>query len=262
VVAALGADGGGSIRITAAFTGLVGLKPTRGRVIDEGGFAAISDFISAGPMAWRVDDIWRIFDVLATEPAEKNPARMFNIGYVARPEDRPIDEHVHFWMTRAVVILTGMGHQVTEFDLDLSRWKSAFGPLVLGEEFSARGHLLDDQPDLLTDYERITLEAGRDMNSQRVADCRVIVEDQMKEVERALDEYDIIATPATAVPAHLLGQRPEEMGSGSTNCGVPTRSPRRSTCLAIQQSLYRSEWSTINCRLRSSWSGQWTVRDS
>ena len=74
VVAALAADGGGSIRIPAAFTGLVGLKPGRGRVIDEGGFSAMSDFISAGPMAWRVDDVRRVFGVLADEGVEKGPA--------------------------------------------------------------------------------------------------------------------------------------------------------------------------------------------
>lgn len=210
VVAALAADGGGSIRIPAAFSGLVGLKPTRGRVVDEGGFAAMSDFISPGPMAWRVDDVRRVFAVLTGTPIDRGPARTFNVGYIARPEHRPIHEHMHFWVTRAMTILTGMGHEVTEFDLDLSRWKAAFGPLVLGEEFSARGHLLE-RADLLTDYERITLEAGATITRQRVADCRVIVEDHMAEVERALEMFDVIATPATAVPAHPLGERPDEI---------------------------------------------------
>jgi Asp-tRNA(Asn)/Glu-tRNA(Gln) amidotransferase A subunit family amidase len=62
---AVGADGGGSIRIPAAFTGLFGLKPTYGLVPDEDGFSAMSDFICAGPFAWRVADARVVLGVLA-----------------------------------------------------------------------------------------------------------------------------------------------------------------------------------------------------
>ena len=210
-VGALAADGGGSIRIPAAFTGLVGLKPGRGRVADEGGFAAMSDFVSPGPMAWRAEDVARIFSVMADEAYDPDPARIFTIGWIARPEGRPVDEGVHWWTTRAMATVTGMGHEVEETEIDLSRWKAAFGPLVLGEEYSSRGRHLAEDADLLTDYERITLEAGEKISRQRVADARVLVEDHMRAVDEAFETYDIIATPATAVPAHVLGQRPDEI---------------------------------------------------
>ena len=210
VVAALAADGGGSIRIPAAFTGLVGLKPGRGRVPDEGGFAAMSDFISPGPLGWRVDDVRRVFAVLADEPHEQGPARAFSVAWVPRPEGRPVGESVYWWNTRAMYVLSGMGHKVEETEVDLSRWKAAFGPLVMGEEFSSRGHLLEDA-DSLTDYERITLEAGAGVSQQRIADARVLVEDHEADVEAVFKEFDIIATPATAIPAHVLGIRPDEI---------------------------------------------------
>ena len=62
---AVGADGGGSIRIPAAFTGVFGLKPTYGLCHDENGLNAMSDFISPGPLTRRVADARMLLSVLA-----------------------------------------------------------------------------------------------------------------------------------------------------------------------------------------------------
>ncbi|MEX1217784.1 MAG: amidase [Acidimicrobiales bacterium] len=60
---ATGGDGGGSIRIPAGFTGLVGLKATYGR-IPRGPGAVIGNYtVTVGPMARSVRDTARFFDV-------------------------------------------------------------------------------------------------------------------------------------------------------------------------------------------------------
>ena len=65
----IGSDGGGSIRIPAHFTGIVGLKPTPGRVPATGHFPEISHpgglLGVAGPMARTVGDTRLLFNVLA-----------------------------------------------------------------------------------------------------------------------------------------------------------------------------------------------------
>ncbi len=63
--AALGTDTGGSIRIPAAFCGVVGLKPTHGRVSAGGVFPLAPSLDHPGPMARTVEDVALLLQVLA-----------------------------------------------------------------------------------------------------------------------------------------------------------------------------------------------------
>ncbi|MCU1440030.1 MAG: amidase [Rhodoglobus sp.] len=62
---AAGSDGGGSIRIPAAATGLVGLKPSRGRVPALSGFGSLGGLVVAGPLARTVADAGLLLDAIA-----------------------------------------------------------------------------------------------------------------------------------------------------------------------------------------------------
>lgn len=66
--AAVGSDGGGSIRIPAAACGLVGLKPSRGRVPSLGGFGALAGLPTAGPITRTVEDAGLLLDALVAAP--------------------------------------------------------------------------------------------------------------------------------------------------------------------------------------------------
>ena len=83
--AALGSDTGGSVRIPAAFCGLVGLKPTFGRISTAGVLPLDTTLDSVGPLTHTVQDAALLLHVLAG-PDPRDP------GTVRQPPLPPLDD--------------------------------------------------------------------------------------------------------------------------------------------------------------------------
>jgi aspartyl-tRNA(Asn)/glutamyl-tRNA(Gln) amidotransferase subunit A len=71
VLAGVGSDGGGSIRVPAACTGIVGIRPTLGRIPVRGAFPRSFSFDTVGPLARTVRDCALLFQAMAGhDPAD------------------------------------------------------------------------------------------------------------------------------------------------------------------------------------------------
>jgi aspartyl-tRNA(Asn)/glutamyl-tRNA(Gln) amidotransferase subunit A len=144
VALALGTDGGGSIRIPCGFCGLVGLKPTYGRVPawPASPFGAVSH---AGPMARTVDDVALLLDVISEGDARDwtalpPPTESFraaieggvaglrvafspDLGYVE------VDPEVADLVARAAAQFAQLGAHVEELDPGFQDPRGAFDVL-------------------------------------------------------------------------------------------------------------------------------------
>jgi aspartyl-tRNA(Asn)/glutamyl-tRNA(Gln) amidotransferase subunit A len=135
VPAAIGTDGGGSIRRPASHTGLMGYKPSIGRWPRADGLPAIlTDFETAGSLARTVEDTLLLDAILrgpdprdwrssyASAPAWPNKAA--RILYIPRFGSAPVDPEVVSELEAFARNLSSMGHEVREgevfFDLELA----------------------------------------------------------------------------------------------------------------------------------------------
>ena len=130
--ASLGTDTGGSIRQPAAFSGVVGLKPTYGRVSRWGVIAYASSLDQVGPMARTVEDAALLLSVIAghdprdaTSLAVPVPdftrieagVKGVKIGLPKEYFDGEIEKSVRVAIERAISYLRDQGAQIVEVSL-------------------------------------------------------------------------------------------------------------------------------------------------
>jgi len=132
-VVSIGSDTAGSIRIPAAFNGLVGLRPTIGRISRSGSVAVSARFDSLGPLARRVSDVARTFVVIAGhDPSDafsadrpvpdvmrrlNDPVKGLRIGVMRRWFFDDIDAELRAGLEKAIGIYRDLGVDVVEVDV-------------------------------------------------------------------------------------------------------------------------------------------------
>jgi amidase len=220
--AALGTDGGGSIRIPAACCGLVGLKPQRDRLPltpDDGHWLGLSHL---GPIARTVADAALLADVLgahglaAAARTDPGPLRIAvslepALPCKLHPEMRAAAE-------RTAARLRELGHDTVERDPDYGDIRPLFVPRY------ARGAYLDAEklggPHGLEPRARSLVRIGRRL--ARAADRGVAREaERAARINAIFDDVDVVLTPATAAPAPRLGQGVHRSGVRSVLASTP-----------------------------------------
>ena len=114
-------------------------------------------------------------------------------------------------------LLEELGHRVKNINIDLEGWRDAFDPLILINEHRERAHLLDGQADLLTGYERRSLEIGKRLTVEAVEKGHIAHQSYRQRIEALFKDIDVLVLPTCATTAFPIGKRPTKIGSTSVH---------------------------------------------
>jgi Asp-tRNA(Asn)/Glu-tRNA(Gln) amidotransferase A subunit family amidase len=144
VAGALGSDTAGSIRIPSSCCGVVGLKPTWGRVPATGVWPLSWSCDHVGPIAGSVADVALLDQVLAADPGRPGPSHpsLPRIGRLVGDDLDPVDPEVTGVMDELCRRLEAAGATVDEVTLPLGAARGAVGTIVLAEAAQAHARLL------------------------------------------------------------------------------------------------------------------------
>ncbi len=164
---AIGADGGGSIRVPSALNGVFGIKPTWGRVSRFGDLSG-GTVAHVGPLASSTLDLARVLDAIAA-PDPRDPQTDFAPTFAAGAFERSlargvkglrigVDEHEWSCCDAAIAdagrtalrVLEQGGAVLVDVKPKLARWAAAIGYLTIGmEDRASQRHNIRER---LTEY--------------------------------------------------------------------------------------------------------------
>ena len=246
---ALGTDTGGSIRCPAAFCGIVGLKPTYGRVSRYGLIAYANSLEQIGPMAKNVADVSRLMQVIAgydcrdttsyNHPYSHTPDADITGLKIGIPQEyfgAGVDPKVAAVVKNAIARLEELGATTVPCSIPSMEYALAAYYVICTSEASSNlarfdgvryGHAADTKKswhDAFREVRRAgfgtevrrrimlgTFALSSGYYGKYYAKAQIARENVKKDVTRILSEVDVIAGPTMPTIAFKLGEKSDPL---------------------------------------------------
>jgi amidase len=223
-----GGDGGGSIRIPASCCGIVGLKPSRGRISSGPLFGEDwAGLSTSGVVARTVADAALGLDAMAghlpgdpywaevpesfLSAAQRQPA-VLRVGWTI-DAPAPVDAEVAAAVEAIAAELARLGHRVSRVNPDLGQ----FRPLIQILAVTAVGALPITNPELLDPLNRQMLEAAPRSSAVDYLKALTELHQQARRLIATWDQIDVLLTPTLTYPAPKLGALGQDINTASAD---------------------------------------------
>jgi aspartyl-tRNA(Asn)/glutamyl-tRNA(Gln) amidotransferase subunit A len=205
---AIGSDTGGSVRIPSSLCGVVGLKPTYGRISRRGMLPLAPSMDHVGPITRTVDDAdiaWQALRLGNASGYDTTPIGDLKMLVAEPSEADPLDPEVASAFSIAVGVLSALGIRVSTRKIAMLSAVQPVSTCILMSEaaYSQRSILT---PDLdIPVSERRRVQAGLFIPAFRYLAAQKQRKAITASFRRLLEDFHLYATPATPIPAPPLG---------------------------------------------------------
>jgi aspartyl-tRNA(Asn)/glutamyl-tRNA(Gln) amidotransferase subunit A len=230
---AMGSDTGGSIRMPASHCGVVGLKPTYGRVSKAGVIPLSWSLDHVGPLAASVADAATVLGIIAgADPldqaalpvpvgayaaaaASPGDLKGVRIGLPVAWLDGPIDAEVRACFDRAVERLRDLGAQIEPVELPPVDVMAFVNRLITFGEVGAyhapflKERAADYAPDV-----RLRMELGQFISARDYLVGQRLRAELARQMHQVMAQVDALVTPVMPIPPSRIGQAMWEYGDG------------------------------------------------
>ncbi len=217
-----GSDTGGSLRNPASFCGVVGMRPSPGRVAATPGAKIDGTLAVEGPMARNVEDLALIFDAMVgEEPGDPISLPSDGTSYLAAARSGwkpkrvavsrdlglpPVDPRVADLVLAAARKLESEGVIVEEAHPDLSEAREC-NQVLRALSFANMKPLLDSHRDLLKSDVVWNIEKGLRLSVAQIVKAEAQRASLFAKMRKFFETYDLLLCPATIIPPFPVEQR-------------------------------------------------------
>ena len=224
VMAALGSDTGGSVRIPSALCGIVGLKPTFGRISRYGVYPLSWSLDTVGPMTRTVMDTALVMNAIAgydprdpwsvDRPVEDYTAGLdqgvdgLRIGVPRQHFFDLIDPEVRQAFEQASLVLEKLGAKVEEVSIPiLERSLSISGAIMLAEAAAVHIDHLRSRAGDIGDDVRLRLEVAALTPATDYVVAQQARRVFNREIAGVMEDFDLLIAPAAPIGAPRIDEK-------------------------------------------------------
>jgi len=218
--AAIGSDTGGSIRQPAAYCGIVGLKPTYGRVSTRGVIPLAWSLDHLGPMTRTVMDAAFMLQVIAGyDPEDTNSTDTPVADYAGTLGAKSSSLRVgipraHFYEGLHPEIQAAMDNALSVFGKLTSFQQKIEMPapnddaiLILKvEAYAYHREYVSKTPELYQPETLKRIRAGAEISGAEYIDARRRLDQSRRSISKVFDAVDLVVTPTTPVPPFTISE--------------------------------------------------------
>jgi amidase len=218
-----GSDMGGSLRNPASFCGIVGLRPSIGRVAHTPEFKIDRNLTVQGPMARNVEDLALLLDAMSGEhPADPLSLPLLPASFLSaarsgkRPKRiafspdlgiTPVDPEVAAITRKAALRFTESGVIVEEAHPDLREAHECFHVLRAFDFAVSKAELLRSRRDMLKPEVIWNIEEGLKLTVEQITRAEAQRVAMTSRALKFFGTYDLLLTPATIVAPFPIENR-------------------------------------------------------